>query len=338
MGKKLRMGMIGVGFMGELHAKVIKEIPNAELVAVADINENTAKRVADTYGCDAYTDYNELLARDDIDAVTIVVPEDYHLEPAVAAARAGKHILLEKPIAKTTEEALKIKKAADEAGVRLMVAHILHFDPRYVQLNDAIERGNIGEAIHLQLRRTNPKATPERLKGKISIFYYMGVHDIELMLWYAKSDITRVYAQKVIKHNPEIDCEDSIAAVFNFANGAIGSLLVSWALPKNSALGIVGSAEVVGKNGAGYVDIRDQGLQVYTENNVYFPDTLHWPEVNGQIVADLKDEVQHFVTCTLEDKSYVVSTENTIKAIQVIEGCFESIRTGQPVKIEPLIM
>ena len=137
-----------------------------------------------------------MLKKADIDAVDICVPEDFHVAPAVAAANAKKDILLEKPIAKTVAESLEIKKAVDDNGVRMMIAHICKFDPRYVQLNDAIKAGKLGEITTLALKRTNSMGTPKRLKGKVSFFYYMGVHDIEWMLDYnSTTKPVKVYCQ-----------------------------------------------------------------------------------------------------------------------------------------------
>ncbi|GAI84663.1 unnamed protein product, partial [marine sediment metagenome] len=99
-------------------------------------SKETAQKVAERFHCDHYFDFAELLEREDIQAVSIVTPDPFHVELSIAAAEAGKHILLEKPIAQTVEEAQKIKKAADANGVRLMIAHILRFDSRYVQLQE----------------------------------------------------------------------------------------------------------------------------------------------------------------------------------------------------------
>ena len=109
--KKLRVGVIGLGFIGGLHARIWAESDIAELAAVADVNGEAAARAAAQYGCASYTDYHELLQDPDIDAVDICVPEDFHVAPAVAAAVAKKAILLEKPIAKTAAEAEEIGRA-----------------------------------------------------------------------------------------------------------------------------------------------------------------------------------------------------------------------------------
>lgn len=334
MDKKLGMGVIGLGLIGSLHARIISELPNAKLVAIADINEDLAKKTARQYCCDFYTGYEELLRRDDIEAVSICVPEEYHVEPAVAAANAKKNILIEKPIAKSYKEALEIKEAVDKAKVRIMVAHMMRFDPRYQRLYQSIEKGELGEPVHLYLKRTNPSAAAKRLKGRVSILYFLGVHDVDIMLWYAGSKVKKVYAQKVSKVNVDISSEDTIMAICTFENGAIGCIELSWALPDNSALGIVTAAEVVGTKGVGYVDIREQGLTIFTESNVFYPDTLHWPEINGQIYGDLKEEILHFVEATISGEAYIVPTEGAINAVKVIEACLKSIETGNPVEVD----
>ena len=123
--EKLRVGMIGTGFIGWLHARIFHESYGAELVAIADSDKNIQKNVKDTFGCEFYTDYNEMLEKADIDAVDICLPDINHVDPAVAAAQAGKHILLEKPMARTAADCKKIKDACDKAGVRLLIAHVL---------------------------------------------------------------------------------------------------------------------------------------------------------------------------------------------------------------------
>lgn len=338
--KRLNVGVIGLGLIGAPHARIYHELPNANLVGVADIDEGLAKRLAREYGCDAYTDYNDLLKRPDLDAVSICVPEELHVAPAVAAAKAGKHILMEKPIAKTVKEALEITSAAEKAGVRLMVGQTLRWDPRYVGLHDSIARGDLGEPIFLRLKRTNPYMSAQRLKGRVSIFYFLGVHDIDAIRWFAGSDITRAYAQRVTKMHASIESEDAVVATFNFANGAVGTVELAWSLPKSMPTVIVAAAEVIGTKGAGYVQVFDGGLQVYLSEPpagaqpVSFPDTFYGPEVHGTLSGVLRDEIAHFVQKTLDGGDYCVPTLDTVKAVAAIEACFESIRTGMPATLK----
>ncbi|MEW5865292.1 MAG: Gfo/Idh/MocA family oxidoreductase [Bacillota bacterium] len=331
--RALNVGVLGLGFIGELHSRIWSEVPNGNLVAVADVNADRATEIAQRYNCKCYTDYAQMLQDQNVQAIDICVPEEYHVDTAIAAAKARKHILIEKPIANTHKEATAIMKAAMESGVRLMVAHVLRFDPRYVQLHDSIARGDLGEAVHVRIRRNNPWNSAARLNGRISIVRYLGVHDIDIMRWYVGSEVDKVYAQKVSKVNKERGCEDTVYAVLTFANGAIGCLELSWALPITLPTGIYATAEFVGTKGAGYVEIFGQGLSIYTEHTAVFPDTLHWPEVNGRITGDLRDELEHFADAIMNDKEFIVPTEDAVEAVRIIDAIFASIEKGQPVML-----
>jgi len=325
---KLKVGVLGVGLIGELHARVFSEIPTADLVAVADADEERARRVGEQLKCEYCSGCSELLNQENIEAVSICTPDRYHLQPAIAAAKAGKHILLEKPIARTVEEAEKIKKAAQDNGVRLMVGHILRFDPRYAQLHDRIERGDLGELIHIRAKRQNPKLVQDYLKGRTSMLYYIGVHDIDIVLWYIGSQVEEVHAKKVSKTHDE----DCIFVLFSFKNGVVGSLEFSWSLPGNYPAMVWSEVEVVGTKGAGYIDIGDQGLRLFT-NGFHLPDTLHWPEYNGRIFGDLRDELMHFVDATMNNKEFLVPTEDATKAVGFIQACLESIERNTSIKL-----
>lgn len=332
--EKLRMGVIGLGFIGSLHARVIAENPCAELVAVSDLDAALTRKFSEKYGCDGYVDYNEMLKRDDIDAVDVCVPEDFHVGPSVAVAKAKKKALfLEKPIAKTFAEAVEIKKACDENGVRLMINQVLKFDPRYVQLYDQVKSGALGDISQVFVKRQNPKAVARRFQGRVSFFYYLGVHDFEWMLSYAGSKPVKVYAQMNNVVNKCVNDNDNAIVTVNFESGALGVVSIGWALPENDSVGIISGVEIIGSKGAGMVDIRNQGVEIVTDDKIVYPDALHWPEYNGAIQGDLKEAVAHFVTATLNDTPYFVDTDNAILAVKLIEAAFKSIETGLPVQL-----
>ncbi|MCA0252796.1 MAG: Gfo/Idh/MocA family oxidoreductase [Actinobacteria bacterium] len=330
--KRLRVGVVGLGFIGALHARAFAECPNAELVAVTDLDATRSSEISSRHACHDYPDLETMLQKETLDAVAICSPDPTHRDVAVQAAQHGLDILLEKPIATTAADALAITQAVDAAGTRMMVAHLLHFDPRYAILKQSARRGELGEIVHLHFRRTNPRTNGRRLGGT-SIFWYIGIHDFEMMLTCARATPVRAYAQAVSKINADIGCEDSVFATITFDNGAIGMIELSWALPENTALGINTYAEVVGTKAVGYVTVFDQGISFYSDHAVRFPDALHWPEYNGQIQGDLRHEIQHFVDATLNGRPYVVETDTAIQSVKVVEACQESIRSGLPVDI-----
>ena len=129
MQNPLRIGVIGLGLIGGLHARIVHECPNAVLAAVTDINEGAARAAAARYGFQWSADFRRMCDEAALDAVCICTPDQFHLENALYAAKKGLHLLIEKPIATTEREAREITAAAAQAGVRMMVSHVLHCDP-----------------------------------------------------------------------------------------------------------------------------------------------------------------------------------------------------------------
>ncbi len=327
----LRVGVIGLGFFGERHARIYRSLPQAELVAVCDTDAGRASRVGGALAAAPLTDAGALLARDDIAAVSICLPDRLHTEVAIAAAAAGKAILLEKPLAHDYDHARRIVAAVEKAGVRFMVAHILRFDPRYVQVYEAAAPERLGRPIHLRAKRNGTRATARRLGSASSILFYMGVHDIDAMQWIARSPIVRVYAQKIGVLGT--GNEDALYAVVNFANGAIGQIDYSWAWPDGLMNGYRAAFEVVGERAAASLDVTDQGFAVVDDERTTGGDTHLWPEINGRIVGDLADELAHFVSAVQDGEAFVQPYQEALAAIPVLDALAQSANSGQPVEV-----
>lgn len=331
MSRTLKVGVIGLGFFGGRHARIYAEHPAAELIAVCDSDAGRAAQVARETGARDFEDFRKMLALPELDAVSICLPDRLHEEAAIAAAEAGKTILLEKPLAHEYAVARRIVEGVEKAGVRLMVGHILRFDPRYVQTFHAAAPEQLGQPIHLRAKRNGIRSTARRLGAASSILFYMGVHDVDAMQWIARSRIARVYAQKIEMLGT--GNEDALYAVVNFENGAIGSIDYSWAWPDGLMNGFRSSLEIIGTRSAAYLDCTDQGLFVVEEAGTSGGDTHLWPEINGRIVGDLADEIDHFVKATLSGKPYVQHYREALDAIPVLDALAESARTGVPVEV-----
>lgn len=331
MSNSLRVGVIGLGFFGSRHARIYADHPAAELIAVCDSDPARLRLVAGETGARGFDDFRALLALPEIDAVSICLPDRLHEDPAIAAAEAGKTILLEKPLAHDSGAARRIVAAVEKNGVRMMIGHILRFDPRYVQTFHAAAPERLGTPIHVRAKRNGIRATAKRLGFSSSILFYMGVHDVDAMQWIARSRINRVYAQKteVLGHGNE----DALYAVVNFENGAIGSIDYSWAWPDGLMNGFRSSLEVVGTKAAAYLDCTDQGFYVVEDGGTSGGDTHLWPEVNGRIAGDLADEIDHFVRASLSGRSYMQDYREAFDATPVLDALAESARTGFPVQV-----
>ena len=152
MTEKINMSLVGVGRIGVTHLNTMAQCEKVCLKAIVDPNEEVGRKYAEQFHVDYYKDVSDFAGRDDIDAVNICVPEDYHMTTAVAAAKIGKHIMIEKPLARTYEECQTIINAAKENNVRLFVALTCHSMVQYRAVRQDIQRGRIGEFVGLSER------------------------------------------------------------------------------------------------------------------------------------------------------------------------------------------
>jgi predicted dehydrogenase len=334
---KLRVGIIGCGYMGWFHARVYHESFGAELVAIADKSEDARAKVKSAFGCEVFDDYQGMLSRADIDVVDICMPDEMHVAPAVAAAAAGKHMLIEKPMATSVKDCLKIKNACDSAGVRFMVAHLLRFDPGYRRLYNAVKNGEAGEVIHLSAERKNPRLIAERLQGRASMLFYAGVHDIDLVQWIAQKQITKVYAQRISKLNKPWNTDDCIYILANLGEDTIANIEYSWVLPKSFPSRLKSKMEVYGSRAALFLNRPDRGVEIFKEKDAELPheftDVLHWPDLEGFIVGDLKYQIEHFIRAVKAKSDFLMDGRDAISAINVIEAITRSYETGKAVNV-----
>lgn len=328
--KKLKMAVVGVGAIGGIHARIVKELDNTELTAIVDINEELAKNTAESLECEYYTSVDELLINTDVDALDICVPDAYHLEPCILAANAKKHILLEKPIARTVKKSEEIRKICSDNDVKLMIAHTCRFSDKYRKLQEVISQGQIGEVSEISIRRYTSKSIIDFLKGRTSILYYIGVHDIDAVQWYTGSKIVKVYAQKTQKISPY--SEDSIVFMFELENGAVGTFHLGWNMPDSYGFDIC-KINVIGTKSAAFMDMSQTGFQVYTEDVKQELDTAVLTEIGGKMKGIYNEEIRHFADGVLNNIEFQMPTTDAIDAIKVIEGILESIEKGMPVKI-----
>ena len=158
----LRTAVIGLGFFGSKHARVFADHCGSQLVAVCDVDFDRARKIAEHTGATPFDDFQTMLNDIPIDAMSVCMPDRMHEKAAIAVARAGKAMLLEKPLAHDTVTATRIMDAVEAAGTRLMVGHVLRFDPRYVSVFAASTPERLGDVVHLRAERTGIRATAER--------------------------------------------------------------------------------------------------------------------------------------------------------------------------------
>ena len=330
----VKYGVIGLGFFGDKHAEVLADMPGVELAAVCTRRPQRLQEVAELYGVPkTCTDYRELLADADIDAVSVVTHVNDHRDITVQALAAGKHVFLEKPMAGTVADCDAIVAAAESADGAFMVGHICRFDPRVHLAKNAVEEGRIGRIVSMHATRNLPAHISAEVLDKISPLMGDGIHDTDLMLWLTGSSVATVYAQTVrvrdFRH-PDIGW-----AMYRFDNGAIGVIESAWYLPENTSFTIDARMEIIGTDGAIYIDCGNAGLTINDRAGIHKPDTVYWPMLFDRRVGALRDELAYFVDCVATGRTPdAITPEESRAAVAVMCAAERSAETGEVVRIE----
>jgi predicted dehydrogenase len=327
----INVAVVGAGFMGSLHARCAARDPRANLAGIVDTNEDSGRALAKRLDTKYLGTVDEAL-KEDIDAFIVALPDRLHVETSVKLLRNGRSVLLEKPMADTLDGARAIAEAASEGGGRLMIGHILRFDPRYAMAAEAVRRGDIGEVVHVSAGRLGTQSIGLKLNGSSSVCFYIGVHDVDAVQWITGKRIERVYSRAVSKIMPShgVDSEDAIFSTVDLAGGAIGHLFFGWSRPDTGPFSIDGRFEIVGTKGTLEVDVRDHGLRIFGPDGYKIPDGQHWPEVYGELNGDLQAEVGHFLESLESGEPFTMSVNDALRAVAVNDAILRSVESGQP--------
>jgi len=330
-----RLAVVGAGFMGQLHAKAIVDSDIAVLAAVVDVDP-AARGLADAHGASYHASIDALLDSHDVDGFVICLPDRAHVPTACALLEAGRAVLLEKPIADTLEGALRIAEAAHRGNARLLVAHLLRFDPRYAHAAAAVADGRLGEVLHLSSGRLGVRDIGHRLNGSSSVLFYLGVHDVDLIQWISGKRIVRVSSVAASKLMPSlgVDSEDLIVTNAELEDGVVAHLYAGWTLRSDTPSPINARTTVVGTEGVLEVDVRDHGLRMHTSAGWELPDGLHWPQVYGRTTGDLAEQLRHFVAAVMRGEPFRVGVGDAVSTAAVNDAILRAVRRRRPEKVE----
>jgi predicted dehydrogenase len=344
MSSTVGIGIIGAGFMGMLHARALSQLADVQVVAASDPALEAAPQLrGQSEPIQLFPDHRKLLENPDIQAVVIATPETLHREAVEDAAAAGKHILLEKPIATTLEDADRIIEAADKNGIKLMMAHLLRYDVRYAQIKTAVQEGTIGKPLVCYARRNAVVQEARRLGGRVEVEEYISVHDVDQIFWYFDDKAVKVSAE--IAEGPvmkELGVHDFIWITIRFKNGGLGIVETGWGLSESivkwqrpSIWGGFGDVclELIGEKGSLYLDYRPMTLSAVDEEGWKFPETLHWPEMHGEVVGDVLDEDRYFIGVVRGQREIISTGRDGRNALEVVLAAQRSYREDRPVRL-----
>ena len=330
---KVKWGVIGLGWFGEKHCEALSGIRHVELYALCTRTESRLKSLARQFGVEkAFTDYREMLADPELDAVSVVTMWDQHTAPTLAALKAGKHVFLEKPMASTVPDCRRIVRAARAARGYFMVGHICRFNPRYAAAKREIESGKIGRVVSAYARRNIPASVGAGVLGKIGPIIGDGVHDTDLILWYTGARVVSAYAQTVDVRGfryPDIGW-----TMFRLDSGATAVLENVWFLPDETAFQIDERMEIIGTEGSVHIHEVHPNLSICSKDGWHSPDTTYWPELHGVRAGALREELSYFAACIADGKPpTIISPEESLEAVRACLAAEKSAATGRVVKL-----
>lgn len=314
--QEIKVGVIGVGVMGRNHVRVYSEIPNCKLVSISDLDEKKAKEVAEEFNCKYYINHKEMLEKENIDAVSIVVPTKSHKEVSLDVINKGVHVLLEKPIASSVEDAMEIIKRAEEKKIKLLVGHIERFNPAVIELKKIINQGKIGTITSIIARRVG--VFPSRIKDA-NIVVDVSVHDIDIIRYFMGKDPDNIYACGGRTLND--GREDHVVAVLNYGQSS-GIMQSNWITPIK-----IRNLSVTGTKGYAELNYITQELVLYESNyertyDDYGDFVIKFGKQNKINIMvkneePLKVEILHFMDCIRSNKEPLVNGNEALSTLKI---------------------
>ena len=331
----MRIAIVGMGIRGQMYARTVQQNPTATLVGVSDVNNETTEQTAARYHVAGFNDVEDMLDKTHPDALIIATPDFAHCAPALAAAARHIHLLIEKPLAITITEAATIVEAAERAGITCQVAFENRWNPAFVQVKSAIERGDLGQLCHMSARLNDTLFVPPRMlswAGRSTVGWFLLSHLVDMALWLSGQRPHRVYATATRRILPTLGIKtyDSLHTILSFPSFEV-MFETSWVLPESLPTVFDFKFEIVGDRGALFVDCQDQMVHQATGRYTY-PGTLV-TELNGRLRGFPMDMVDSFISAVSQGKASLVSLADGLAVTQIVEAAHRSVELGEPLHL-----
>ncbi|HJX02841.1 MAG TPA: Gfo/Idh/MocA family oxidoreductase [Candidatus Bathyarchaeia archaeon] len=314
--KKLGVAVVGTGFWGRNHARVYKELAETELLAICDIDPERAKTVANQFGVKPYTNTAKMLKNTDVKAVSICTWSTSLAKEAMKALDAGKHVLVEKPMATNVKQVEKLIETAKQKRLHLTVGFLMRFIPGLQQIRKAVEDETIGEPVCATAKRVSQ--WPERI-GDVGVVKDTAIHDIDVMRYVFNEDPTAVYAR--IGNMRQGKFEDYAQIMLTFEGGKTAFIESNWLTPYKTRVLVVTGSKAIMK-----LDYITQELTIENARESVQP--------RYAMQEPLKLELQHFAKCIIDKQKPIVTGIDGLKALRIAEAALKSSSSGKTVKLK----
>ena len=341
---EVRFGIVGAGLWGQSHAKVYTTHPSARLAAVCDLDENRAAALASGYGAEkVYTRVADLAADPEVDAVAVVTPDFAHRDPLMAVLEAGKHVIVEKPLATTDDDlraiAPAVRRAEESGGIKFMVDFHTRWSPPIVSARKDIRDGALGSisSAYYRLNDTMMVATDMlSWAAKSSILWFLGSHTVDTLRFLLDDEVERVYSvsrEGVLKERG-VDTIDLYQSILEFSSGPVATIENNWIIPNTCPKVNDIKVNILGSKGMYSMDLTNsQDVERYLEGGSSHPDYLVKTEVHGKPVGFAYESIRAFVDCVARDEPVLCGLEDGLRVSRVVLALMESARTRQPVTV-----
>jgi UDP-N-acetylglucosamine 3-dehydrogenase len=314
--KKLGTAVVGTGFWGKNHARVYKDLQETDLLAVCDIDAARARAVADQFGAKPYTSVRKMLQNEEIKAVSVCTWSTSLARVAIEAVKAGKHVLVEKPMAASAKQAEKLVDEAKRNRVHLTVGFLMRFIPGLQQMKKAVEEKTIGELVSATAKRVSQ--WPERI-GDVGVVKDTAIHDIDVMLYLFNEDPIAVYAKTGSMRNKKF--EDYAQIMLTFEKGKTAFIESNWLTPYKTRILIATGSEAIMN-----LDYITQELRIEDAKETVQP---RYPTTEP-----LKLELRHFANCVLGKEKPLITGLDGLRALRIAEAALKSSSSGRIIKLK----
>ncbi|MEK3912710.1 Gfo/Idh/MocA family protein [Paenibacillus sp. FSL H7-0331] len=325
----MKVAVVGCGGMGNIHAECYANISGVTVTGVCDMLEERAQQLAAKVGAKAYVSLADMLAHSDCEIVSITLPSYLHKSAVIEAAKAGKHVICEKPIALHLEDAAEMIEVCKRHNVRLFVGHVVRFFSEYVQMKQQIDDGSIGRLGVAHAKRIGvhpgdirPWYREDDKSGGVVLD--LMVHDIDYMRWVA-GEVRSVFAQH--KHNDQVDYA---TATLVFESEAVANLEAYWGYPGafTTAVEFAGSGGVIrtDRSTSKSLQVRKPAASLSKGPFVEVPESPGYE-------TPYEKELRHFIECVRDNRESVVTPEDAYKALEIALAVVQSVQTGKVITI-----
>ncbi len=343
--QRVRVGVVGTGIWGRMHIRAYLQHASVDLVGICDCNEQRAADAAKEFGIARYFSTVDDLLAEGLDGISVATPDAAHAAIVIQAASRGVHVLVEKPLATSIAECERMIAAARAGGVYLMVDWHNRWNPPCYAAWRAVRNGELGEITYVYYRLSDTIYVPTKMlpwAGESSVMQFLGSHSLDTTCWFVGSKPQRIFCRRKegILTAQGIPTADMYLTIVDFANGATAVIENSWVLPQSSPSLIDHKCEILGTQGAIYLDLtHGQTLAKYTAKtpagfpDASLPDVFITPEVHGRQLGFSVETMYHFVECLRDGKAPLTSGEDGLLNTRLILAAEQSAQKGVPVEL-----